>query len=132
MVLYSCNDASTSGKSDADTLIHSDTFNGVYSGLTPCADCPGIKMQVNFSPDSIFYETLEYLERDTKISDTGRWKKADSLVTVEFPARPEKPHLQFKIMNDSAIRILDASGNIITGPLEKHFILKKADTLPIP
>lgn len=129
IALISCQSTGNRSKDNADNLQQPQEFSGTYHGLTPCADCPGIEMQVSFSPDSIFYETSEYLERATKFSDTGRWKKSDSLLTVDFSGRD--PHQRFfKIINDSAIQMLDGSGVAITGPLAEHYILKKSDTIP--
>lgn len=127
-ILIACNGAGNSAVGETDTLKDSEIFNGVYSGTTPCADCPGIKMQVNFSPDSMYYETSEYLDRATKFADTGRWEKSDSLLTVKFSGRDEQQR-SFKIISDSTIRMLDGSGNVITGPLAEHYILIKSDSL---
>ena len=127
--LISCNSASSPKEDNTDTLKHSDVFNGVYNGITPCADCPGIKMEINFSPDSAFYETLEYIDRNTKFSDTGRWQKSDSIITVFFPGNSNSQNRKFKIINDSSIAMLDGEGHIITGPLKENYILKRSDTV---
>ncbi|MGN6530727.1 MAG: copper resistance protein NlpE N-terminal domain-containing protein [Ginsengibacter sp.] len=61
-------------------------FSGTFSGTTPCADCPGIKTTVSFNPGSTFIEQLEYLERNTSFSDTGKWSISDQIITVSFVA----------------------------------------------
>lgn len=129
MVLLSCQSEGNRTKDNTNNLIQSESFNGVYHGLIPCADCPGIEMLVNFSSDSMYYETSEYLERATKFFDTGRWNKSDSLLTIDFSGRD--PHqIFFKILNDSTIQMLDGRGSVITGPAAELYILKKSDTIP--
>src|SRR5690606_39751528 len=46
---------------------------GTYSGVFPCADCPGIKTTVTLNSDETFTYEGEYQERDTKIEDTGKF-----------------------------------------------------------
>ncbi len=125
IVLFSCQNTDKKTGNKTSTSKNTSVFNGVYSGSTPCADCPGIRLQVTFSPDSMYYETSEYLERATKISDTGRWRKSDSILTVDFAGRD--PHqIFFKIVNDTTIQMLDGTGNPITGPLAEKYLLKKS------
>lgn len=87
LFLASCNNGKQPANTeldDIDTLNHSDSFNGIFTGTTPCADCPGIYTVIVFSPDHDYYEYLNYLDRDAHFSDTGIWKKKDSLITISF------------------------------------------------
>jgi len=101
-------------------------FSGTFSGITPCADCPGIEMTVHFKPDSIFIETLEYLERNTSFSDTGTWRINDKIISVSFP----KHEAYFRINSDSAISMLDAEKKEIGGSLADKYILKRTNQQP--
>jgi len=103
----------------------SKTFSGKYSGVTPCADCPGIKTTVAFNPDSAFIELLNYLERNSSFSDTGKWSISDKIITVSFPGKSSKRF--FLIKSDSTLAMLDADKKEINGNLAEKYILKKAE-----
>ena len=95
---------------------------GKYAGVTPCADCPGIKTTTYFKEDSTFIETLEYLDREASFSDTGTWKVVNKTITVSFPSHKS----YFRVLSDSSIAILDAERHPIKGTLAEKFILKKS------
>jgi copper homeostasis protein (lipoprotein) len=44
-----------------------------FTGTLPCADCPGIAMQIDLWPDQSFLQSWTYLERDLTVADMGRW-----------------------------------------------------------
>ena len=58
---------------------------GVYEGVTPCADCPGIRMRLTLHADGRFDLTTEYLERPVKpdtVHGSFGWDAAGSTVTL--------------------------------------------------
>jgi len=123
-LLISCNNNSHNEINETGNQIKKnkrENPSGKYVGITPCADCPGIKTTIYFKDDSIFIETLEYLDRETSFSDTGIWKIDNKIITVSFPSRQS----YFKIISDSSIAILDAERHEIKGALAKKFILKQ-------
>ena len=103
----------------------SKTFSGKYSGVTPCADCPGIETTVAFNPDSVFIELLNYLERNVSFSDTGKWSISDKLITVTFPCKSSERF--FLIKSDSTLTMVDAHKKEINGNLTEKYILKKTE-----
>lgn len=129
-LLYSCDDAekqaavSTAGSTDTPK-----EFSGVFTGLTPCADCPGIYTVTDFSKDQRYFESLKYLERNAQFADSGRWSWSvnDSIISVTS-AKDSSLHY-YQLLNDSTIRMLDADKQPITGQLEQFYLLKKKDTL---
>lgn len=127
----SCNnsDENKTESTPAETPVEeAASFQGVYTGTTPCADCPGIYMVSEFYPDSSYYQTMTYIDRDTKATDSGRWSLKDSIITVSFDG-DNTQNRYFKRMDESAVRMLDADKNIITGKLENYYILQKKDTI---
>ncbi|HSV09806.1 MAG TPA: copper resistance protein NlpE [Hanamia sp.] len=128
--IISCNNGSqnVSEKSESKTTNENrleKSFSATFSGTTPCADCPGIKTTVSFNPDSTFIENMEYLERNTSFSDTGKWRISDTIITVSFPSKKTSPERFFKIQSDSTIAMLDGDKKEIEGALEKYYVLKK-------
>ena len=103
----------------------SKTFSGKYSGVTPCADCPGIETTVAFNTDSVFIETLNYLERNSSFSDTGKWSISNKVITVTFPGKSSERF--FLIKSDSTLAMLDADKKEIDGNLAEKYILKKKE-----
>ena len=123
-LLISCNNNSHNGVDETGNQIKKNKRqnpSGAYVGITPCADCPGIKTTIYFKDDSVFIENLEYLDRETSFSDTGVWKIDNKLITVSFPSHQS----YFKIISDSSIVILDAERHEIKGALAEKFILKQ-------
>src|SRR6185312_12139056 len=93
--------------SQMDRGLNSSGFSGTFSGTTPCADCPGIKTTVSFKTDAAFIENMEYLERNTSFSDTGKWQISDKIITVTFSSN-SSPERFYLVKSDSTIAMLDA------------------------
>src|SRR6185312_1948304 len=110
--------------SQSDPGLNSPGFSGTFSGTTPCADCPGIKTTVSFKADATFIENMEYLERNTSFSDTGKWHIADKIITVTFSSKSSAPKF-YLVKSDSTIAILGADKKEIESPMAKYYILKK-------
>lgn len=59
---------------------------GVYEGITPCADCPGIKMRLTLQMDGRYELSTQYLERQAA-PRTARgqfsWNAAGSTITLD-------------------------------------------------
>lgn len=89
-----------------------------FSGLIPCADCPGIRQSVTLNEDSTFSLTRIYLEardgEDVMYQSSGTWhvdaEKKQLVLTGE--GRPE-----LFAITDSNITMLDIDGNPIQSGL---------------
>lgn len=99
-------------------------FSGTFSGLIPCADCPGIELTVSFNPDSSFLESMIYQERNSSFKDSGQWDRDGKILKVKYNNEQATPRY-FLIKSDSTIAWLDADKKEIEGPLKEHYILKK-------
>jgi len=106
----------------AHTSQNSLDWQGKYSGIIPCADCPGIETTVTLNSDNTFTYTGVYQERDTKIEDTGKfmWHNNGSVVHLVG----KEVNMKLKVGENQLIS-LDQEGNPIDGPLKDHYILKK-------
>lgn len=61
---------------------------GTYEGVTPCADCPGIRMRLTLHADGRFELSTLYIDRQTvptTVRGPFRWDAAGGTVTLEGP-----------------------------------------------
>lgn len=96
---------------------------GTYSGVTPCADCPGIRTTITLHTDGRFEQTMVYLERSPEPHiETGHfsWNEAGSNVTLQNTDGAEQ---QFKV-GEYTLTQLDQDGNRITGELAGRYVLQ--------
>ena len=59
---------------------------GVYAGVVPCADCPGIKLRLTLQPDNRYELSTQYLDRQAAAQTVrGRftWDAGGSTVTLD-------------------------------------------------
>jgi hypothetical protein len=115
------NAPSAQKKNEPAKFDSSKAFSGIFSGITPCADCPGIEMTVYFKPDSTFIENMVYMERNTSFSDTGKWSISDKIITVSFP----KHQAYFLMKSDSVVSMLDSDKKEIGGDLSDKYSLRR-------
>ncbi|NGM62186.1 copper resistance protein NlpE [Sphingobacterium sp. SGG-5] len=97
-------------------------WQGTYEGITPCADCPGIKTTVELRSDETFTYQAAYLERDFSVADSGKFMWHDNGSAVHLQG--ENTDMKFKVGENQLFQ-LDQSGQQITGDLADHYILKK-------
>ena len=97
-------------------------YKGVYSGTTPAADCPGIKVVITLS-DSTYTKTMEYIDRAGKATEEkGKyvWNEKGNTITLEGASAPNQ-----YFVGENTLTQLDMEGNKITGDLAEKYILKK-------
>ena len=59
---------------------------GSYEGVTPCADCPGIRMRLTLQRDDRFELTVQYLDRQAEprtVRGTLDWNAAGDTITLQ-------------------------------------------------
>jgi copper homeostasis protein (lipoprotein) len=69
-----------------------------FIGELPCADCPGIRYQLNLFPDRAFFSRMTYLGRsdDTNSDDIGSWVVSSDRSTIVLKGGRDAPAM-FKI-----------------------------------
>lgn len=116
---------------DNDTVVADAAHNsnnsldwaGTYSGVTPCADCPGIKTEIVLNNDNTYALQEQYLEKEkTPRTFKGKfyWDKKGSVITLDA----EGDHHKFKVM-ENQLKILDKFGDDKQGGKPSDFILPK-------
>jgi uncharacterized lipoprotein NlpE involved in copper resistance len=100
------------------------SWPGLYTGLIPAADGPGIDVQLTLNYDRTFALQYRYIDRDDSFfSHKGAftWDKTGTIVILEIENIP--PY--YKVAEGRLIQ-LDMQGNRITGPLADNYILEKS------
>lgn len=88
---------------------------GVYKGLTPCADCPGIEDEIRLNDDLTYERLMVYLERgDNRFLDHGRfeWDETGGRIRLISADAPEQAGNWFRV-GENRLFMLDTEGNPI-------------------
>ena len=116
------NDTMTEYVDTEHTSQNSVDWQGTYEGTLPCADCPGIHTVVTLADDGTFTYEAEYLERDTKVADSGTFMWHDNGSVVHLTG--EDTDIKFQV-GENQLFHLDQEGKRIEGELAENYILKK-------
>lgn len=106
----------------SDNSMTSLDWNGVYTGITPCADCEGIETTIQLMSDKTYTISRRYLGKSTDAltsSGTFSWDTNGSTIRLSG----EEPG-QYKV-GENKLFHLDMEGNIITGALAEKYVLSK-------
>jgi len=96
---------------------------GLYTGILPCADCEGIKVQLIINRDETYELSYTYIGKcETPFVFTGtfKWDDAGGRITMRnqnFPVR-------YKV-GEGRLFQLDLDGNPVSGELADMYILTK-------
>jgi copper homeostasis protein (lipoprotein) len=99
----------------------------LYAGVLPCADCPGIRFEVDLRPGNVYFLRMTYLdtEHGRHYDDLGAWSLASDLRTLVLRSSRQAPML-FSIASSDTLRKLDVEGQPIESEL--NYDLQRADT----
>jgi copper homeostasis protein (lipoprotein) len=89
-----------------------------YSGVLPCADCSGIRFDIDLRPANVYFLRMTYLGTSPErvYDDIGAWSLASDLHTIALRGARQSPML-FSITSSNALRKLDAEGQVIESEL---------------
>ena len=88
---------------------------GVYKGLTPCADCPGIEDEIRLNDDLTYERLMVYLESgDSRFREKGRfeWDETGGKIRLIDPDSPDRDGNWFQV-GENRLMMLDIEGNPI-------------------
>ena len=97
-----------------------------FSGDLPCADCPGIRYQLDLFSDHVFFLRMIYLGKDESFDDIGAWAVSSDDKTLILQGRREAP-ARFSIEDEVTLRQLDLEGREIASAL--NYDLKRTASL---
>ena len=96
---------------------------GVYTGILPCADCDGIKVELILNNDETYEISYLYLGKSEEafvFSGTFSWNETGNKIFLPRDGFPT-----FFQVGKGVLFQLDRFGNRITGELEDMYILTK-------
>lgn len=116
--------AVSTGSAMADNSRNSLDWEGTYSGTIPCADCEGIKVQLNINNDLTYYKISDYLGKDdSSFTESGTFLWSEDGGSIALEGNPEGA--QKYLVGENVLFMLDRDGNRITGDLAEMYQLKK-------
>lgn len=136
--LFACNSADRSTQKVDSILVERNSFyppddhnsrnsvdwQGMYSGILPCADCEGIRITLTLQ-DSTYRMIRTYLVKDSfSWHSEDKFKWSDDGSTIRLLGVKDSPN-QYKVGENKLIQ-LDGEGNQIKGTLANRYILSKA------
>jgi copper homeostasis protein (lipoprotein) len=95
-----------------------ETLPARYTGVLPCADCAGIRFDIDLRPANVYFLRMTYLGATPErvYDDIGAWSLASDLRTIALKGTRQSPML-FSITNASTLRKLDSEGQTIESEL---------------
>ena len=108
------------GHSSRDSL----DWAGTYSGVLPCASCPGIETTITLNADGTFRRSLLYIDEQTQpdvSTGTFSWDAAGRTVTLQGDGDDAQ---QYQV-GENLLFHLDRDGRRIEGDLAANYQLHK-------
>jgi copper homeostasis protein (lipoprotein) len=87
-----------------------------YSGDLPCADCPGIRSQLDLFPDGVFFLRKMHLGTGERVDDIGTWVVSADDKTLILQGGGDTL-ARFAIADVGTLRPLDLAGREIASAL---------------
>jgi uncharacterized lipoprotein NlpE involved in copper resistance/surface antigen len=100
-----------------------------FSGVLPCADCPGLQYHIEFHDDGSYRMRMTYLERGANgagkdVDDAGAWQLVLDGRRVTLRSDANNTNTTFEVVGPDTLRLLDKSGQEISSKL--NYDLKRA------
>jgi len=130
--LTSCNaqrkSVSKNGVTIADNSMTSIDWQGTYNGILPCADCEGIKTQIELNADLTYTLKTQYFGKNDSIyRETGKFKWNDTGGSITLNNSIKQNYL----VGENVLFYLDKNGKRIEGDLAENYKLGKETPSPL-
>lgn len=96
-------------------------YEGIYEGVFPAADCPGIEITLTLNSDKTFTQRYVYIDRENSFEEKGTYTLERNLLTL----KAKNKEISYYKVGENNLRKLMADKQEITGELADHFILRK-------
>ena len=118
ILLVICSNAWAGGNKEKQ-----DNWAGIYIGVIPAADCPGIAVVAILNDEGKYKITYQYIDRDEAVlTFTGAFTWDEKAKTITLNSKALPPH--YKVKGDTLIQ-LDMEGKEISGKLADNYVLRK-------
>ena len=100
-----------------------DDPSGIYAGVIPAADCPGISVVAILNSNGTYKVTYQYIDRgDSLFTYTGayKWDAASKMITLDARDLPS-----YYRPGKNSLTQLDLDGKEIKGKTAAMYILRK-------
>lgn len=105
----------------------SQNLPALYSGVLPCADCEGIRYDLDLRPDQVFFLRMTYLGQPqaNSFDEIGEWSLAADRAVLALHGGQEAPSM-FAVRDPHTLRKLDLGGKQIASQL--NYDIARQDT----
>ncbi|HEX5154837.1 MAG TPA: copper resistance protein NlpE N-terminal domain-containing protein [Parafilimonas sp.] len=129
MIFFYCKPSSkATNVSDGHTSRNSLDWQGVYTGILPCADCSGIETRLELNTSLDYTLKTKYTGKAGDVFQSSgkfNWNKEGNTIILNDSQSPGKADMYF--VGENALTKLDMNGNKITGNLADNYVLHKLD-----
>ncbi len=108
---------------ETTAIIKEEMMVGVYQGVTPCADCEGIQLELKLNTDKTYELKQTYLGKKETLTDTFKGSYSLENNVIKLDGLKDMSNL-FRV-EVGQVRYLGADGAEVTGELADNYILKK-------
>lgn len=100
-------------------------YQGTYKGVFPCADCPGIEIELTLHDDNTYTMKSSYMDRSEEpIQQTGSYSVEGNLLKLRANSMGLSMPEYYKV-EENRLRRLNADKQPVTGELADKYILTK-------
>src|SRR5688572_7965610 len=127
LLVFACTSQSkqknTNMETTGDNSRTSLDWDGIYRGVTPCADCMGIQKTISINKDLTYRLKVKYLGKDSTATEyAGKFTWNDKGNAIKLV---EGQQSQMYAVGENALTQLDQSGKKITGDLAHRYVFTK-------
>lgn len=109
---------------DSHNAENSLDYEGIYYGVLPAADCPGINVTLTLNKDNSFSMVNDYIER-WSYTEKGTYEVNENTLLLIT----EKNDSSFYKIGENTLQMLDREKNVIESPFSDMYFLRKPVTI---
>jgi copper homeostasis protein (lipoprotein) len=118
------------------------SWEGVYRGVLPCADCEGITTMIHLKKDLTYVKSMQYMGKSSDLftqNGSFQWNREGTVLTlmpwekeeISDESKAEKKLNEAKkdmyLLGENELVKLDQKGKRVQGALAHNYVLKKYD-----